>query len=111
MRLFLAVFQVEKECIHVKELEGIDLNEDGMLSLRAKNTLDIYSNTTSFNFRVSVSVCVCVCVCVWMWVGVGGCGCACVCLCGCVYGCDACVCTNQVIKVYMKMGDVPSYDT
>ena len=59
------MFQVEKECR--KELEEISLEEDGdgTFSLRAKNTLGIYSNTTSlssFNFHVS---CMCVCVCVW----------------------------------------------
>ena len=72
--LFLLVFQVEKECI--RELEAIGSNEEGggTFSLRAKNTLKIYSNATSFNFRVSclyVCVCVCVCVCVWGGGGVG----------------------------------------
>ena len=57
------MFQLEKECI--SELEGIGLNEkDDAFLLRAKNTLDIYSNATSFNFRVSLCVCVCVRACV-----------------------------------------------
>ena len=62
MHLFLSVFQVEKECRRVR-LEGFSLNgaESDMFSLRAKNTLNIYSNATSFNFRVSLCVCVCVC--------------------------------------------------
>ena len=75
MRLFLSVFQVEKECIRELEEIGLKGEEGGTFSLRAKNTLDIYSNATSFNFRVSLCVCVCVCVC----------GCVCGCGCACVY--------------------------
>ena len=65
MFMCLPVFQVEKECI--RELGGFSLKGlASTFSLRAKNTLDIYSNATSFNFRVSLCVCVCVCVCVCM---------------------------------------------
>ena len=65
--LFLPVFQVEKECIRELEAIGSSVEKDGTFFLRAKNTLNIYSNATSFNFRVSclyVCVCLCVCVCV-----------------------------------------------